>query len=134
MHVNFLSGGCGARTQTISTRGRVWGGEGHSAASGDLADFLQTEKRDAGRGKQSPLSLFSHDGCKRQNSGDLQQVEKIQRSREKKGHLSRPIDPVSSTKEAITQSRFHPAGPYRWATGLMQDNEFIIPRLKRPLL
>lgn len=106
VHVNFLCGGCDARktnqftphkplflafsssqyycTQTISTRAECGEGRGFSAASGDLADFLQTEKRDAGRGKQSPLSLFSHDDCKRQNSGELQQVEKIQRSREEK--------------------------------------------------
>lgn len=109
-------------------------GEGGSAASGDLADFLQTEKRDTGRGKQSPLSLFSHDDTNGRTQETFSRWRKFKEVWERNGHLSRPIDPASSMKEAITLSRFHPVGPYRWATGLIQDNEFIIPRLKRPSL
>lgn len=102
VHVNFLSGHCGARenklfhsAQTplpcifielvlLYSNNKYAGGEGGRGppASGDLADFLQTEKRDAGRGGQSPLSLFSHDG-RTQPLSRLRNSEKL--GRKKKG-------------------------------------------------
>lgn len=152
VYVNFLSGSCGARktnqftphkplflafsssgcyycTQTISPRAECGGGWRRLGTS----PTSSRQKTGTLGGVDSLRSRFFPMMAAKGRA--LETFSRWSKFKEvgKKGHLSRPIDPISSMKEAITQSRFHPVGPYRWATRLIQDNDFIIPRLERPL-
>lgn len=158
VYVNFLSGSCGARktnqftphkplflafsssgyyycTQTITPRAEC-GGVGVRGGWRRLGTSPTSSRQKTGTlgGVDSLRSrFFPMMAAKGRALETFSRWSKFKEVWEKKGHLSRPIDPISSMKEAITQSHFHPVGPYRWATRLIQDNDFIIPRLERPL-